>query len=103
MVWQLQADHEQKQALGDVTITRGLDANRPITEALQLRSEFDVGVTGGGLMGSSPERPCDDVGRSDAPLSQSRCHAPDLLNGPADQNATRRALPVVFGGAIVLA
>ena len=34
MVWQLQADHEQKQALGDVTITRGLDANRPITEEL---------------------------------------------------------------------
>ena len=57
--------------------------------ALQLRSEFDVGFTGGGLMGSSPERPCDDVGRSDAPLSQSRCHAPDLLNGPTDQNATR--------------
>jgi hypothetical protein len=32
MVWQLQADHEQKQELGDVTITRGLDASRPITE-----------------------------------------------------------------------
>jgi hypothetical protein len=36
MVWQLQADHEQKQELGDAAITRGLDANRPITEALQL-------------------------------------------------------------------
>lgn len=38
MMWQLRADHEQKQELGDVTITRGLDARRPITEALQLRS-----------------------------------------------------------------
>jgi hypothetical protein len=37
MVWQLQADHEQKQELGDAAITRGLDANRPITEVLQLR------------------------------------------------------------------
>ena len=34
MVWQPRADHEQKQELGDVTITRGLDATRPITEAL---------------------------------------------------------------------
>src|SRR3954471_19912025 len=34
MLWQPRADHEQKQELGDVTITRGLDATRPITEAL---------------------------------------------------------------------
>ena len=37
MMWQLHADHEQKQELGDVTSTRGLDATRPITEALQLQ------------------------------------------------------------------
>src|SRR3954452_24950384 len=37
-LWQPRADHEQKHELGDVTITRGLDATRPITEALQLRS-----------------------------------------------------------------
>src|SRR5918999_1124206 len=36
MVWQLRADHEQKQDFGDVTVTRGLDTQRPITEALQL-------------------------------------------------------------------
>ncbi len=30
MMWQPNADHEQKQELGDVTITRGLDATRPI-------------------------------------------------------------------------
>jgi hypothetical protein len=40
MLWQPRADHEQKQELGDATITRGLDATRPITEALQLRSEW---------------------------------------------------------------
>src|SRR3954451_15954851 len=34
MMWQPRADHEQKHELGDVTITRGLDATRPITEAL---------------------------------------------------------------------
>src|SRR3954466_5092507 len=32
MLWQPRADHEQKQELGDVTMTRGLDATRPITE-----------------------------------------------------------------------
>ena len=39
MLWQLCANHEQKQELGDEMITQGLDATRPITEALQLRSE----------------------------------------------------------------
>src|SRR5215208_2821692 len=34
MMWQPRADHEQKQEPGDVTITRGLDATRPITEEL---------------------------------------------------------------------
>ena len=37
IVWQLRADHEQKQDIGDVTVTQGLDTQRPITEALQLR------------------------------------------------------------------
>src|SRR3954462_4139779 len=36
MLWQPRADHEQKHELGDVTITQGLDATRPITEVLQL-------------------------------------------------------------------
>jgi hypothetical protein len=34
MLWQPRADHEQKQELGDATITQGLDATRPIPEAL---------------------------------------------------------------------
>jgi hypothetical protein len=37
-VWQLRADHEQKQDFGDRTVTQGLDTQWPITEALQLRS-----------------------------------------------------------------
>jgi hypothetical protein len=36
MMWQLRVDHEQKQGLGDVTITQGLDVTPPITEVLQL-------------------------------------------------------------------
>jgi len=37
-MWQFCADHEQKQELGDETITRGLDTTRPITEALLWHS-----------------------------------------------------------------
>src|SRR4051812_39594402 len=59
MLWQPRADHEQKHELGDVTITRGLDATRPITEALQLRSRLiseslghqDSGIMDGGWIG----------------------------------------------------
>jgi hypothetical protein len=32
MVWRSGADHEQKHEPGDVTITRGIDTQRPITE-----------------------------------------------------------------------
>src|SRR5215212_3701191 len=98
MVWQLQADPEQKQELGDVTITRGLDASRPITEALQLRSASDVSFSSGGLMGSPPDRPGNHMSRMDATLSQAHRHAPDLLDRPADQSTGRRALVLVFGG-----
>jgi hypothetical protein len=62
MLWQLCADHEQKQELGGVTITQGLDARRPITEALlghcsekplgindlEIRHICNSGKTGGG-------------------------------------------------------
>jgi hypothetical protein len=40
MMWRLRADHEQKHDFGGVTITQGLDAKRPITEALQLHLSF---------------------------------------------------------------
>ena len=42
MLWQFCADHEQKQELGDVTITQGLDATRPITEVLLCHKIFYV-------------------------------------------------------------
>src|ERR1041384_6242011 len=49
MMWQFCADHEQKQELGDETITRGLDTTRPITEALRghsrQRASCEVGQT----------------------------------------------------------
>jgi hypothetical protein len=40
MMWQRCADHEQKQELGGVTITRGLAATRPITEVLLCHKIF---------------------------------------------------------------
>jgi hypothetical protein len=98
MLWQPRADHEQKQELGDATITRGLDATRPITEALQLRSAFDVSVLCRGLMSAPPEGPCNDVSRANAALRETHCDAPDLLNRPADQLALWRTRLRLFGG-----
>jgi hypothetical protein len=54
MLWQFCADHEQKQDLGDVTITQGLDATRPITEALQLQRSSEMRLLSGRLVGASP-------------------------------------------------
>src|SRR3546814_7872765 len=53
-----------------------------------------------GLIGSSPERPCDDVGGVDPALRHPRCDASDFLDRPADQ---RRVGRVVFGGGAALA
>src|SRR3954469_10108006 len=52
---------------------------------LQLESCLEVSVSGGGLMGAALQRPGDHVGRVDAALGETHGHAPDLLNGPADQ------------------
>ena len=68
--------------------------------ALQLRFAFEMGFSGGGLMGASPGRPGDHMGGSDAPLRQPHRDPADLLNRPADQGAVRRALLSVFGGGI---
>jgi hypothetical protein len=38
-----------------------------------------MGFSGFGLMGSSPERPGDNVSRPDAALGKPHRHAPDLL------------------------
>jgi hypothetical protein len=37
----LRADHGRKHDTGDVMLTRGLDAHRPITEALPRRSRLN--------------------------------------------------------------
>ena len=42
MVGRPHADPEQKQDFGDRTVTQGIDIQRSITEALQLRSIFGL-------------------------------------------------------------
>jgi hypothetical protein len=41
-------------------------------------------VSGCGLMGSSPERSCDDAGRFDVSSGEPECGAADFLDCPAD-------------------
>src|SRR5450759_4549833 len=53
--------------------------------ALQLHSPFEMGAARFGLMGSSPERPCDDVRGLDAPLCKLDDDTADFLDRPADQ------------------
>ncbi len=64
--------------------------------ALQLHVRFEMRLSGGGLMRSSPTRPCDDVGRCDAALCKPNGDATDLLYRPADQ--WRGGLRIFFGG-----
>jgi hypothetical protein len=71
--------------------------------ALQLRFSLEVSFLGCGLVGASPDRPCDDVSRADAPLRKPHRNAADLLNRPADQRAARAARSCIFGGGVVLA
>ena len=47
---------------------------------LQLQSVFDVSLSCRGLVSASPEGPCNDVGRTDAPLRQLHRNASDLLD-----------------------
>src|SRR3954471_20450465 len=116
MLWQPRADHEQKHELGDVTITQGLDATRPITEALQLRMAPFCIVSGGGcgLMSSPPQRPGDHEGltcgrsqektreqiadfggarQEDGPMHQA-ADAAGLLSFALAQVARRRSAPI---------
>lgn len=52
--------------------------------ALQSRFGFDMRVSGCGLMGSSPERSCDDAGRFDVSSGEPEYGAADFLDCPAD-------------------
>src|SRR5665647_2039768 len=73
--------------------------------ALQLHSPFEMGAARFGLMGSSPERPCDDVRGLDAPLCKLDDDAADFLNRPADQERcfVRRRNIIFFCGDVILA
>ena len=53
--------------------------------ALQLHFYLKMGLSGGGLMRPSPEGPCDDARRLDAPLREPCGYAADFLDGPADK------------------
>ena len=82
----------------------GLDAQRPITEALQLRFSFQVGLLGGGLISAAPQGPGDDGGGLDLALRQAPSNSADFLHRPADQWRLLRIIRrLLFGGAGVLA
>ena len=55
-------------------------AEQQTSLALQLRSPIYVCSAGFGLMGASPDGPCDDVGGPDASLRKTNSDAPDFLN-----------------------
>src|SRR5450756_2943283 len=63
-----------------VTAAPKNQVRRGARQALQLRSPFDVGSAGFGLMCTSPDGPCDDVGGPDASLRKTNSDAPDFLN-----------------------
>ncbi|MGC1582802.1 MAG: hypothetical protein WA766_15040, partial [Candidatus Acidiferrales bacterium] len=71
--------------------------------ALQLRFPFEVCVARFGLVGATPERPCDDMGGLDAPLSKLDGDAADFLDRPADQECLVRRRRSVFLGATTFA
>ena len=73
--------------------------------ALQLHSPFEMGAARFGLMGSSPERPCDDVRGLDAPLCKLDDDAANFLDRPADQERClfRRRSIIFLGGDVILA
>ena len=70
--------------------------------ALQLRFPFDVGSAGFGLMGASPDGPCDDVGGPDASLRKPNSDTPDFLNRPSDQERGGPCIPRFFFWGVVL-
>ena len=65
-----------------------LKATRRCDVALQLR--FKMSLSCYRLVGSSPDRPCDDMGGVDLALREPDGDPADFLNRPADQFALRR-------------
>jgi hypothetical protein len=71
---------------------------------LQLRFLFDMGFLSGGLVGASPEAPCDGFGGLDLSLGEFCGDAADFLKRPADQRDDfLLAVVIVFGGGAALA
>src|ERR1019366_5706574 len=63
-----------------------------------------MGAARFGLMGSSPERPCDDVRGLDAPLCKLDDDAADFLDRPADQERRFvRRRSIIFFGVVLFA
>ena len=57
-----------------------------------------------GLMGAPPERPCDDIGGSDASSRETLGYAANFLDGPTDETTCLRVVfDLVFFGAGLLA
>jgi len=52
--------------------------------ALQLHFTLEVSAASVGLVGSPPERPCENAVDRDAPLSELDSDATDFLDRPAD-------------------
>lgn len=68
--------------------------------ALQLHFRSEVCLLSCGLMGASPERPCDDMGGMDLLPCEAGGDAADFLHRPADQLAVLRLSDrIVFGGS----
>ncbi len=64
-----------------VTVLAARQESRPVPcLALQLRFTFKMGFPRPGLMGSSPERPGDDMGGLNVPLCEPDGEAADFLN-----------------------
>jgi len=72
---------------------------------LALQSQFSsaVGAASFGLVGSAPERPCENSGDRDAPLSELDSDTTDFLDRPADQErclVRRRRVLLSAGSAL---
>ena len=84
-------------SLSGLGLTAPARAPRPLI--LQLRSFLQMCTSCSGLVGASPERPSDDVGRLDASLREADGNAAEFLDRPADEVWCLRASRIgIFGG-----
>ncbi len=62
---------------------------------LQLQFHLKMRFLGGGLMGPSPEGPCDDVCWLDASVREPCGYAANFLNGPADKRRVTKIWGII--------